>query len=74
MPELTYGEVQEAIVMREIKSRALKLIPDLVSSFLYYDRKEDEDLSVQEIESVLRTQGFIEDCVKEFEISLMNAQ
>jgi len=28
-------------------------IQDLVGSFLYYDRKEDEDLSVREIENAI---------------------
>lgn len=39
--------------MRERKQIILDAISDLVSSFLYYSRKEDEDLPVGEIEAAI---------------------
>ncbi len=34
----------------EIKERILGTVDDLVSSFLYYDRKEDEELRLGDID------------------------
>jgi len=37
----------------KIRNQVKEIIPDLVSSLMYCDRKEDEDLSVQDIEFVM---------------------
>ncbi len=68
--ELTYEEHQKAIKEREIREHALKLIPDLISSFLYYDRKEDEDLSENDIKGVLDYK-FANELSNEFRKELM---
>jgi len=35
------------------KSHALEIIEDLVSDYLYYNRKEDEDLSRKDMEQLI---------------------
>ena len=37
----------------EIKEHILGTVDDLVSSFLYYDRQEDEQLTVGDIDSAI---------------------
>lgn len=44
---------------------ALRAIEDLVADYLYYSRKEDEDLTVSDMEELL-TQEFIEKAVSKF--------
>ena len=39
-----------------MKQIILNAVLDLVSSFLYYDRKEDEDLPCGEIEKAIKNQ------------------
>lgn len=36
-----------------LKQTILNVVTDLVSDFLYYDRKEDEDLSVEQLENAI---------------------
>lgn len=38
----------------ELKQETENAIKNLVSDLLYYDRKEDEDLSVEQIEGVFK--------------------
>lgn len=40
--------------MKNIKELILINVVDLVTNFLYYDRKEDEDLPVGEIEKAIQ--------------------
>jgi len=52
----------------EVKGYILGVVRDLVSDFLYYDRKEDEELALGEIEVAIAN-GVIgtQDIVDEFE-------
>ncbi len=56
-----------------MKEDILNTIDDLVSSFLYYDRKEDEDLGVGDIEDAI-TKGIIsiDDITDRFKKSILN--
>lgn len=49
------------------KQNILDTISDLCSDFLYYDRKEDENLSVKKLNKAFK-QGVItvDECVEEF--------
>jgi len=38
-----------------MKQTILNTIEDLVSNFVYYDRKEDEDLSQEDLEQAVKT-------------------
>ena len=38
----------------ELKQTILNTVDDLVSDFLYYDRKEDEELSSEELSNSLK--------------------
>lgn len=38
-----------------MKDLIIANIEDLVSNFLYYDRKEDEDLSVEQLNSAIKS-------------------
>lgn len=56
------------------KELILNTVSDLVGSFLYYDRKEDEDLPQGAIESaVLKRELYIEDIVERFRNGLINS-
>ena len=51
----------------ELKAVILGTVEDLVSNFLYYDRKEDEDLPIGAIEdAVKRGVVSVEDIVAQF--------
>ena len=39
--------------MEDMKRNILNTVNDLVSTFLYYDRKEDEDLRLGQIEEAI---------------------
>lgn len=39
--------------MEDVKARIIGCVKDLVSAFLYYDRKEDEDLPIGAIEKAI---------------------
>ena len=56
-----------------MKEDILNTVDDLVSSFLYYDRKEDEDLGVGDIEDAI-TKGIIsiDDITDRFKKSILN--
>ena len=50
-----------------MKQEILKTISDLVKDFLYYDRKEDEDLSVEDLEKAFNDGEItIDECVEHF--------
>lgn len=49
----------------------LSLIDDCVSDLIYYDRKEDEDLSIEDVEEII-DDGLIEEATKRFKESLLN--
>ena len=50
-----------------MKQKILDCICDLTSDFLYYDRKEDEDLAVGDIENAVREGEIcIDDMVNKF--------
>ena len=40
--------------MEDMKRNILNTVNDLVSTFLYYDRKEDEDLRLGQIEEAIK--------------------
>jgi hypothetical protein len=51
----------------EIKQLITNTIKDLVSDFLYYDRKEDEDLGLDEIKYAFENKLItIDECVEIF--------
>lgn len=56
-----------------MKQEILDTISDLVKDFLYYDRKEDEDLSVEDLEKAFN-EGEIttDECVEHFGKLLKN--
>jgi len=55
------------------KELILNTVKDLVGDFLYYDRKEDEDLPRGAIETaVLTNEMQIEDMVEQFRLGLIN--
>lgn len=57
--------------MSDKKQLVFGTINDMVSSLLYYDRKEDEDLPVGEIEKLCESGEFtITDMVNEFRTQL----
>jgi len=58
----------------EMKKRILGTIEDLCSNFLYYDRKEDEDLSPKDLREAVET-GIItiDEMVAEFRKHLTNS-
>jgi len=41
--------------MEDKKNHALNLVEDVLSSYFYYDRKDDEDLSVKEMEELINS-------------------
>ena len=50
-----------------MKEQILSAISDLVSDFAYYDRKEDEDLSAEQLEEAVRSGEItIDEMVSEF--------
>jgi hypothetical protein len=52
----------------------LDTITDLVSDLLYYDRKEDEELSADDIEDLLHNGGItIDEMVEKFRECLVDA-
>jgi hypothetical protein len=54
-----------------IKKSILSSIDDLVANFMYYDRKEDEDLPLNAIENAVKTGKItIEDMTERFKIRL----
>jgi len=62
---------EEYANIKEKKSYVLNvLIPDLISSLLYYDRKEDDELSVKEIEELLKDEYFRDKINKKFKTEL----
>lgn len=57
-----------------IKARIVDSVDDLISDFLYYDRKEDEELPVNAIEeSIKRGDITIKEIVAKFEKVITNA-
>ena len=55
-----------------MKDLILGAVTDLVSNFLYYDRKEDEELPREAIQgAILSEQISVEDIVKQFRIKLL---
>jgi hypothetical protein len=63
------------IMSRELKTLVLGTISDLVADFLYYDRKDDEELPCGVIEGAI-ADGIItiEEMVSAFEKELRNSQ
>jgi hypothetical protein len=58
----------------ELKDKILGTVTDLVSSFLYYDRKEDEDLARGSIESAIKHNVItIDDIINKFSETLRNS-
>lgn len=48
------------------------VVPDLIGAFLYYDRKEDEDLPRGEIEAAVETGALtVDDIVERFRVELV---
>ena len=60
--------------MKEVKNYALCVISDLVASFLYYDRKEDDYLPVGKIEELIANKELsVDDIVSEFRRNLIGS-
>lgn len=56
-----------------MKQKIIDIISDLCSDFLYYDRKEDEDLSMEQLnKAVADGEITIEEMVVEFRKHLEN--
>ncbi len=56
-----------------MKQKILGTISDLCSNFLYYDRKEDEELSTEQLnEAVKNGEVTIDEMVAEFRKNLEN--
>lgn len=56
-----------------MKEIILNTVDDLCSSFLYYNRKEDEELSFQQLYQAVKTGEIsIEDIVDRFKTNLEN--
>jgi len=56
----------------ETLEHILGSVEDLVSNFLYYDRKEDEDLPVGKIEEMIKDKNIsIDELVERFRQALM---
>lgn len=57
-----------------MKQLILGTIQDLCSDFLYYDRKEDEDLSVEQLKDAVKNgEVTIDEMVQEFKRNLENS-
>lgn len=57
-----------------MKQIILDTISDLCSNFLYYDRKEDESLSIEQLKSAVKNgEVTIKEMVEEFEKNLNNS-
>ncbi len=57
-----------------MKQRILNTIKDLCSNFLYYDRKEDEDLSEEQLSAAVKVGVVtIDEMVAEFRKHLENS-
>lgn len=56
--------------MKEKKHLILDVVDDLVYNFLYYDRKEDEDLPLGAIEEAVGVDLTIDDIIQHFEKKL----
>jgi len=57
-----------------MKQQILDTITDLCSNFLYYDRKEDEDLSAEDIKDAVKSGEItIDEMVEEFRKHLKNS-
>ena len=55
-----------------IKESILLTVEDLVGSFMYYDRKEDEELGRGEIEAAIKNKDItVDDIVDQFRSSLL---
>ena len=57
--------MEEAMNKKERREKVLNTVDDLVSKFLYYDRKEDEDISPDLIKEMFNKQEVIVDEVVE---------
>jgi len=56
------------------KEHILGSVPDLVSDFLYYDRKGDEDLPVGAIdEAIAKGEVSVDDIVSSFKAALIDS-
>jgi len=54
-----------------MRKRILGTVTDLISNFLYYDRKEDEELGVGEIEDAIKRGDItVEEIISLFESEL----
>tara|TARA_R110000772_G_scaffold24212_2_gene64119 strand:+ start:2253 stop:2441 length:189 start_codon:yes stop_codon:yes gene_type:complete len=59
--------------MNDSKTNILNAVDDLMGSFLYYDRKEDEDLPSGEIESSIKNNEIsVDEIVEKFKTCLMD--
>lgn len=58
--------------MDDRREKILNIVADLVSNFLYYDRKEDEDMGVGEIDSaIIKGEITIDEIVSHFKKNLI---
>jgi len=55
------------------KEQALIIVPDLTADYLYYNRKEDEELSVSDIENLFNSGELtVDEVVEVFKEALIN--
>ena len=60
-------------IMKDVKELILDAIEDLYSNFVFYDRIEDEDLSVEELNYAVDNEVItVEEIVEHFENCLLN--
>lgn len=60
--------------MESKKQNIIDTVSDLVGSFVYYDRKEDEDLSPEDLASCVKSGEItIDEIVEQFRTELQNA-
>ncbi len=59
--------------MEDVKQLILNAIEDLCSNFVFYDRKEDEDLSVEKLNKAVEDRIItVDEMVEHFEDCLLN--
>ena len=60
-------------IMKDVKQLILDAIEDLCSNFVFYDRKEDEDLSVDKLNDAVDNKIItVDEMVEHFEDCLLN--
>ncbi len=71
-----YGEdIQSDDQARQIRTTIRLTLSDLVTKFMYYDRKEDEDLSLDDLKHAFETEIVtVEECIEWFAESMRSSE